>query len=95
METLMTLEIKAKISPREVANQFLMIPIERRVPMVERIIKMKTVRDFKYFLKHSITNLTKSELTRDEIGIILKEIREFEKTLYGKIKKLRDEANPA
>lgn len=89
----MTLKIEAKISPREVVNSFLMIPIERRVPMVERIIKMRTVNDYKFFLKHSITNLTKSELTRDEINIILKEIREFERTLHGKIKKLRDETD--
>ena len=91
METMITLELKAKLSVREVVNHFLMIPIERRVPMVERIIKMKTVSDYKFFLKHSITNLTKSELTGPDIGILLAEIREFEKVLNKKHDKLQKE----
>lgn len=89
METMITLEVKAKLSAREVVNHFLMIPIERRFPMVERIIKMRTVSDFKFFLKTSILNLTKSELSSDEIGIILTEIREFEKVLNKKHDKLQ------
>ena len=89
METMITLEVKAKLSVREVVNHFLMIPIERRVPMVERIIKMKTVSDYKFFLKHSIKNLIESELSSDEIGVILTEIREFEKVLNKKHNKLQ------
>ena len=91
METMVTLEVKAKLSGREVVNHFLMMPIERRFPLVERIIKMKTIKDYKFFLRHSILNLTKSELTRGDIGIILTEIREFEKELHKKVKKLQKE----
>lgn len=91
METLMTLKVKAKLSLREIANSLLMVPMERRIPMIERIIKMRTVSDYKTFLRHSITNLSKSELTRDEIGILLKEIRDFEKVLNKKHDKLQKE----
>ena len=91
MEAMITLNVKAPISVRDVTNQYLLIPFERRVHMLDRLTKPKTVRDHQVLLKNSIKFLTENELTADEIGIILTEIRLFEKELNKKHNKLQKE----
>ncbi len=91
MEKMVTLNVKAELSVREVTNQYLSIPFERRVHMLDRLTKPKTVGNHKVNLKNSIKFLTENELTADEIGIILNEIRLFEKELNKKHDKLQKE----
>lgn len=97
---MLTFEIKAKkvtVRKREVLNSLLMIPIEDRIPLLERlttlssITKLDAVKDQKYCLATAIIKLTNSELSEDDIRIILLKIGKFNKELHQKMRKLQKE----
>lgn len=77
MKEVITLKIDAKVSKRDVLTSILMIPIEDRLPMVEKIIKPQSVSDYKHYLNISMKFLLENELSIDDIVILESKINEF------------------
>jgi hypothetical protein len=84
------LEIKetAKISNREIAKGVLNMADEDKVDLLERLISMESVEKQKWNIIISCRMLSKSDISLENIDIILSELSKLQTTLKAKAKKL-------
>jgi len=84
------LEIKetVKISNKDIVKGILKMGIEDQVDILERLISMETIEKQKWNIIISCRMLGKSDISIDNIDIILSELSKLQTTLKAKAKKL-------